>query len=305
MADAEGRLHTSMNINTETGRLSSRRPNLQNQPALEKDRYKIRGAFIAEEGNALVVADYGQLELRLLAHMSRCKSMLEAFASGGDFHSRTALGMYEHIRAAVAAGECRVESTDAGDAPLVKDVFSSERRRAKTLNFSIAYGKTARGLSKDWETSLADAKSTLEAWYADRPEVREWQRQVIAYAIRTGVTKTLMGRMRRLPSLASRLPYVRAHGERAAINTPLQGGAADIVMCAMLRIAQDPWLREHNFRQVLQVHDEILVEGPESHAVEARERIVELMMDPFEGSRNLLIDLVVDANIGKTWAEAK
>ena len=161
-------------------RLSARRPNLQNQPALEKDRYKIRQAFTADvkNGKTLVVADYGQLELRLLAHMTGCVSMLDAFERGGDFHSRTALGMYEHIQEAVDRGECLLEwkgggeEGDAPPVPLIKDMFAAERRKAKVLNFSIAYGKTAHGLAKDWKVSLREADETLNRWYRDRPEVK-------------------------------------------------------------------------------------------------------------------------------------
>ena len=173
--DKHDRIHTSLNINTETGRLSSRNPNLQNQPALEKDSFKIRDAFTCSEGNTLIVADYGQLELRLLAHLSHCVSMIDAFSSGGDFHSRTAIGMYPHIAQAVKDGQVLLELGDTDGAatppPLVKDMFGSERRKAKTLNFSIAYGKTAIGLAKDWNVTREEAKSTLELWYADRPEV--------------------------------------------------------------------------------------------------------------------------------------
>jgi len=153
LADADGRIHCSLNMNTETGRLSSRRPNLQNQPALEKDQYKIRDAFVAEEGNTLIVADYGQLELRVLAHITSCHSMLEAFETGGCFHSRTAMGMYDHVREAVERGEVLLEWDYTRGLPpvaLVKDKFAAERRMAKTLNFSIAYGKTVHGLALDW-----------------------------------------------------------------------------------------------------------------------------------------------------------
>merc|ERR1711965_904716 len=125
-ADERSRVHCSLNLNTETGRLSSRAPNLQNQPALEKDQYKIRAAFTAESGKALVVADYGQLELRLLAHMTKCESMINAFASGGCFHSRTAMGMFDHVKAAVESGEVLLEWDKANGpapAPLLKDVF--------------------------------------------------------------------------------------------------------------------------------------------------------------------------------------
>eukprot|EP00878_Enallax_costatus_P023352 GHUV01024834.1.p1 GENE.GHUV01024834.1~~GHUV01024834.1.p1 ORF type:complete len:836 (+),score=316.26 GHUV01024834.1:283-2508(+) len=194
------RVHCSLNLNTETGRLSARRPNLQNQPALEKDRYKVRKAFCAEPGKTLVVADYGQLELRLLAHITDCKSMIRAFELGGDFHSRTALGMYDHIKDDIAAGGCLLEIGDwhgEGDPPpLLKDKYGSERRKAKILNFSIAYGKTAHGLSKDFGVSLEEAEATVNRWYADRPEVREWQEMTKRYAAEKGWVNTMVGRRR-------------------------------------------------------------------------------------------------------------
>ena len=162
LADAQSRVHCSLNLNTETGRLSSRRPNLQNQPALDKDQYLIRKAFKAKEGCSLIVADYGQLELRLLAHVAKCESMLSAFREGGCFHSRTAVGMFDHVRQAVENGEVLLEKgTGEVDKPLVKDKYAAERRRAKTLNFSIAYGKTAHGLAKDWGVSQQEAQSML------------------------------------------------------------------------------------------------------------------------------------------------
>ena len=160
MADENDRIHCSLNLNTETGRLSSRRPNLQNQPALEKDSYKIRDAFVAEEGKTLIVADYGQLELRILAHITNCKSMIDAFKSGGCFHSRTALGMYSYIREDVESGGVVLEwdySKGQPNVPLVKDKYGSERRKAKTLNFSIAYGKTVHGLAQDWGITKEEA----------------------------------------------------------------------------------------------------------------------------------------------------
>lgn len=162
LADHDSRVHCSLNLNTETGRLSSRQPNLQNQPALEKDKYKIRKAFEASPGNSLIVADYGQLELRLLASMTNCRAMIDAFEAGGDFHSRTALDMFEHVKAKVEAGEVLLEwdyANGAPSKPLLKDEFGSERRKAKTLNFSIAYGKTAHGLSQDW-ASLGRKRKT-------------------------------------------------------------------------------------------------------------------------------------------------
>ena len=141
VTDVNHRVHCSLNLHTETGRLSARQPNLQNQPALEKDIYFVRKAFIADPGNILLVSDYGQLELRVLAHMTRCKNMIEAFRLGGDFHSRTAMSMYDYIREDVEKGTCLLEwdfSKGEPPAPLLKHKYGSERRRAKILNFSLA-----------------------------------------------------------------------------------------------------------------------------------------------------------------------
>jgi len=312
LVDEESRVHCSLNFNTETGRLSSRMPNLQNQPALEKDQYKIRDAFCCEEGNQLIVADYGQLELRLLAHMTECKSMLQAFKDGGCFHSRTAVGMFEHVRKAVEDGEVLLEwdySKGAPTSPLVKDVYGSERRKAKTLNFSIAYGKTPHGLSKDWGVSVKEAEGLLEAWYADRPEVKAWQQHVIKEARRTGFTRTLCGRYRKLNDITSPRPGLRGHAERAAINTPIQGGAADIVMLAMVKINNSPVLQGLGYRLLLQIHDEVILEGPEEHVEAALAEVVRCMEQPWDesgiGLTSLDVTLDVDAKYAKTWYKAK
>ncbi|XP_064981504.1 DNA polymerase I A, chloroplastic isoform X2 [Musa acuminata AAA Group] len=234
-----GRVHCSLNINTETGRLSARRPNLQNQPALEKDRYKIRQAFVAGPGKSLVVADYGQLELRILAHLANCKSMLEAFRAGGDFHSRTAMNMYSHVREAVEKKRVLLEwhpqpGEDKPPVPLLKDVFGSERRKAKMLNFSIAYGKTPVGLSHDWK-----------------------------------------------------------------------GSAADVAMCAMLEIDRNIRLKELGWKLLLQVHDEVILEGPTESAELAKSIVVECMSKPFYGTNFLKVALVVDAKCAQNWYAAK
>ncbi|EFA79328.1 mitochondrial DNA polymerase A [Heterostelium album PN500] len=305
LCDSNHRVHTSVNVNTETGRLSSKRPNLQNQPALEKDRYKIRKAFTCEPGNTLVVADYGQLELRLLAHITNCRSMINAFKIGGDFHSRTAMGMYPHVKEAVDRGDVLLEWDGDGEPPkpLLKDSFGAERRKAKTLNFSIAYGKTAHGLSKDWGVTLKEAQETLDRWYSDRPEVLLWQRKTIQIANTHKWTRTLMGRYRMLPDIDNPAKGMKGHSERASINTPLQGGAADIVMKAMLMIEEDKRLKELGFQLIMQIHDELILEGPEQHAKEAREIVMRLMSNPL--NTPLLVELVVDCRFAKTWYEAK
>lgn len=323
-------MHCSLNINTETGRLSCRRPNLQNQPALEKDRYFIRKAFRAQAGHKLVVADYGQLELRILAHMTGCTSMIEAFASGGDFHSRTAAGMFDYIQARTCfapslcfyasclcsntaahrvivacwlalagllliqfetwhnwlcraalqdhcdenntpllqakldAGELAVDKMDSqyvDGMPLVKDEFSSERRKAKILNFSLAYGKTEYGLAKDFGVDLPEAKNIVERWYSSRPEVRRWQegvREAAQKDVGFHRVHTMLGRSRALHGYAKgKKSREVARASRAAINTPIQGSAADVVAAAMVRVHQDPRLRTLGWRMLLQVHDEV------------------------------------------------
>lgn len=305
-ADKNGRIHGSININTETGRLSSRRPNLQNQPSVEKDRFKIRKAFTADPGKILIVADYGQLELRLLAHITKCKSMIEAFAQGGDFHSRTALGMYPEIQEAIKNKEILLEwdySKGEPPLPLLKDAYAVHRRRAKTLNFSIAYGKTVRGLAKDWNVSTKEAQETLDRWFSDRPEVLQWQQKTIAEAHRTGYTRTLLGRYRHLPHINSKDITQRAHSERAAINTPLQGGAADITTLAMIKIYRDERLNKLGWHQLLQIHDELILEGPEESVEEAKQIVVDLMSNPLP--EPLLVNLVVDAKIAKNWYDGK
>lgn len=307
-----GRVHAALNINTETGRLSARRPSLQNQPALEKDRYGIRKAFSAEPGNILIVADYGQLELRLLAHMAGCVSMREAFEAGGDFHSRTAMGMYKEIREAMEQGKCLLEYGDidddaGGEKPaLVKDMFASERRKAKVLNFSIAYGKTAHGLAKDFGVSTREAEETVDLWYSDRPEVREWQAVQHKKAAEKGKVNTLLGRHRNLPEASSSDEMRRGHALRASINTPIQGGAADIAMLAMIQIHRCPRLRELGFKLLMQIHDEVILEGPEEHRDEALALVKLHMEKPFNDHENLCdVELSVDGDYAKTWFEAK
>ena len=325
----DNRIHTMLNIGTETGRLSSRKPNLQNQPSMERDPYRVREAFAAPAGHSLIVADYGQLELRLLAHMSGCQSMIDTFHEGGDLHSRTAVMMYDHVRKAVEAGECLVDETDlggprrrrqeSGDAdedadaqkegvPLLKDLFPMERRNAKTLNFGVAYGQTHYGLAKEWGASPTEAKQIVDRWYAMRPEVKDWQDRVAHRAERTGYTHSLLGRPRPLKELLSpRTPKrAREHALRVAINNPVQGGAADVVTCAMLRMQNNPVLKQLGFRMVLQIHDELILEGPTAFANEAALEVSKCMSQPFPKTfPALLVHLEADAVIAPTWYHAK
>lgn len=305
-----GRIHCSLNINTETGRLSARRPNLQNQPALEKDRYKIRQAFIAAPGNSLIVADYGQLELRILAHLASCKSMMDAFKAGGDFHSRTAMNMYPYIRQAINEKQVLLEwhpqpGEDKPPVPLLKDAFASERRKAKMLNFSIAYGKTPVGLARDWKVTVKEAKQTVDLWYSDRKEVLTWQEERKKEACKDHCVHTLLGRARRFPSVDNASYSQKGHIERAAINTPVQGSAADVAMCAMLEISKNARLKELGWELLLQVHDEVILEGPTESAEVAKAIVVECMSKPFNGKNILQVDLSVDAKCAQNWYEGK
>nr|XP_043640219.1 DNA polymerase I B, chloroplastic/mitochondrial isoform X2 [Erigeron canadensis] len=305
-----GRIHCSLNINTETGRLSARRPNLQNQPALEKDRYKIRQAFIATPGNSLIVADYGQLELRILAHLANCKSMLDAFEAGGDFHSRTAMNMYPYIREAIDREEVLLEwhpqpGQETPPVPLLKDKYASERRKAKMLNFSIAYGKTPVGLARDWKVSVNEARETVARWYAGREEVLKWQEARKKEARTIGCVYTLLGRARTFPSTKTAGASHRGHIERAAINTPVQGSAADVAMCAMLEIAKNTRLKDLGWKLLLQVHDEVILEGPTESAEVAKAIVVECMSKPFDGKNILKVGLSVDAKFAESWYAAK
>ena len=310
LADDQSRVHGSINLNTETGRLSSRRPNLQNQPALEKDKYMIRKAFQSSPGNNLIVADYGQLELRLLASMTECKSMIDAFKLGGDFHSRTALDMFDYVKDSVESGECLLEWDYAnGDPPkpLLKDKFASERRKAKTLNFSIAYGKTAFGLSNDWGVSKTEAEDMLQAWYMARPEVLKWQVNTKKYARKYGITRTLMGRYRQLPDATGNDRRLVSHSERASINTPVQGGAADVAMMAMLKINNSEKLKRLGWILLMQIHDEVILEGPEETSEEAFHEVVKCMEEPWVfGLKETSVPLLVDGSYThKDWYEAK
>jgi len=330
--DDNGRIHCSLNLNTETGRLSHRRPNEGNLPVPEKDRYGIRDAHTVhsleqwlryvpphllqlildtinpqkDELTCLIVADYSQLELRILAHLANCQPMIDAFVAGGDFHSRTAMSMFPNVRKAVEAGDVILEWDKAkgeAPAPLLKEVFGLERGRGKTINFSIGYGKTAVGFAKDWGISEKAAQKYIDTWYEGNPGVESWQDQQIARAYETGYVRTLMGRYRPVPELQHPRRGIRNRGERIVKNTPIQGGAADITNRAMILLERDPWLTSHGYFQIMQVHDEIILEGPQRFRKEAEKRVADIMSKPFKKPLRLPLDVSVHSEI--TWALAK
>lgn len=215
--------------------------------------------------------------------------------------------MYPQIKKEVDEGKVLLEwdkSKGAAPAPLIKDKYAAERRKAKTMNFSLAYGKSAHGFAKDWNCSIKEANEVLEAWYNERKEVKEWQENVKRTALERGWTKTLMGRYRNLTKyFKGKTNKWVQHGLRASINTPIQGGAADIVIAAMVKISKCQKLKEMGWKILLQIHDELILEGPESSAKEALEIVKDMMRDPLENK--LRVELEVDAKIGNTWYESK
>ncbi len=276
-----GRLHTSFNqTGAATGRLSSSNPNLQNIPIRTELGREIRAAFIPRAGWKLVVADYSQIELRLLAHFSKCEVLIEAFRNGEDIHTRTAAEVFNV-------------------APLM--VTPELRRRAKAVNFGIVYGLSAFGLAAQLGIPRPEAQSYIDSYFARYPGVREWIDKTIAEVRASGVTRTLLGRERPIPDMDSRNPNARGFAERTAVNTPLQGTAADLIKLAMIRIEEEIERRGMQAGMLLQVHDELLFEAPPEEIDEVRK----LAKAGMEGVSKLDVPLIADVGVGTNWRDAK
>ena len=279
--DPDGRVRTRFQMTvTATGRLSSTEPNLQNIPTRTDLGSEIRRMFVPAEGCVLVDADYSQIELRLLAHISGDPAMQAAFTSGQDIHSATAAQVF-HVA--------------------LEDVTHEMRRRAKAVNFGIVYGISAFSLSQDIGVSVAEAKAYMDAYFATFPGVRRYMDAVVEQARETGYVETLFHRRRDLPELSSSNRNLRAFGERVALNMPIQGTAADIMKLAMIAVWKG--LRETipEARLVLQVHDELIVECPEEKAA----AVAQLLTEKMEHVVSLAVPLTADAHWGKNWLEAK
>lgn len=274
-----GRIHTSFNqAGTSTGRLSSSEPNLQNIPVKTPEGKKIREAFIPEDGFLILSADYSQIELRLLAHFSEDKSLIDAFLAGSDIHTRTASEIFG----------------------ISEDIVSPEMRRlSKTINFGIIYGISPFGLAKQLGTSNSIAKSYIEEYFKRYKRVREYIEASIKEAQKKGYVETILGRRRPIPELKLKDRTTRGFAERTAINTPIQGSAADIIKIAMIRI-HDRLTKGFKSRMILQVHDELLFEVHKDELEEATSTIKREM----EEAWTLRVPLQVDIGIGKNWAEA-
>ncbi|NOY64987.1 MAG: DNA polymerase I [Nitrospirae bacterium] len=275
-----GRIHTTFNqAVTSTGRLSSSDPNLQNIPIRGELGRLIRAAFVADEGYYLLSADYSQIELRILAHLSGDQGLIDAFKRGEDIHTRTASELF-------GVSE--------------RDVTAEMRRVAKTVNFGIVYGISAYGLSESIGTSVEEAQSYIERYFNTHEGVRHYIERIIEMAKKHGYVKTLFGRKRAIPELNAASVHQRNLGERLAMNTPVQGTAADIIKLAMISIHRR--IRERNLksRLILQVHDELLLEVKENELDEIKDIVKEEM----EGVIRLDVPLTVEIGFGKDWAEA-
>ena len=277
---ADGRVHSTF-IQTEarTGRLSSDNPNLQNIPIRTEMGSKLRAYFVAKPGCVLVDADYSQIELRILAHVTGDAHMQEAFLSGADIHRSTAAKIY-NIRP--------------------EDVTPRLRSSAKAINFGIMYGKGAYSLSKDIGVSVKEAEAFLQTYLATFPNIDGYMEKTIADARQCGYVSTLFGRRRALPELNSNNHNIRASGERMARNTPIQGTAADVIKLAMVRVWRRLRDEKMESRLILTVHDELIVEAPEAEA----EKAAQILREEMEGCVHYAVPLSTDVHTGKNWLEA-
>jgi DNA polymerase-1 len=275
-----GRVHTSYHqAVASTGRLSSTDPNLQNIPVRTEEGRRIRQAFIAEPGCKLLAADYSQIELRIMAHLSGDKGLLEAFATGKDVHRATAAEVF--------------------GIPLA-EVSNEQRRAAKAINFGLIYGMSAFGLAKQLGVDRKDAQAYVELYFARYPGVKQYMDDTREQARAQGFVETLFGRRLFLPDIQSRNAATRQYAERTAINAPMQGTAADIIKKAMITV--DGWLRDSGLhtRMIMQVHDELVFEVPEGELASVQPQVTGLMMN----AAQLAVPLVVESGIGNNWDEA-
>lgn len=275
-----GRVHTNfMQTVTSTGRLSSNDPNLQNIPVRSEEGREIRRAFIAEKGKVLLSADYSQIELRLMAHVANVEGLKDAFARGADIHAATASKMF-HIP---------VEGMD----PMV-------RRRAKAINFGIIYGISAFGLARQLGTSRTEAQEYINAYFDRYPEIKTFMEDTVSFARSNGYVMTPFGRKCSVGNLNDRNAARRAFAERAAVNAPIQGGAADIIKKAMLRLPDALTEAGLTGKMLLQVHDELVLEIPESEI----EKTTAVVKDIMENVFKLSVPLIAEVGTGMNWAEA-
>ena len=277
-AGPDGRLHTTFDqLGTATGRFSSSKPNLQNIPVRSEAGLLVRKCFTVREGYVMLSADYSQIDLRVLAHLSGDRNLTDAFRSGEDIHLRTASEIFH-------------------SAPQL--VTPEMRRAAKAINFGIVYGKTAQGLSQDLGISRTEAANYIKHYFEACPGVKEWSERTVAEAKRTGMVHTFAGRRRLLPELAASNPHLRGFAERAAINTPVQGGSAEIIKKAMVKLFC-AFRDSADVFMLLQVHDELVFEVRRAALREA----ALLVKKEMEGAYALSVPLVAELKTGPNWRD--
>jgi len=278
LADAEGRIHTTFNqLATATGRLSSSNPNLQNIPIRGSLGPRMRSCFVAAPGKKLVAADYSQIELRVLAHMSGDPTLMDAFAAGDDIHARTAGILFDK-----------------------SEVTTDERRKAKTINFGLLYGMGPQKLGRELGITLKEAKEFIAVYFSKLSRVREFYEEIEEGARSLGYVTTLAGRRRMLPDINSRNVNLAQQARRMAINTVVQGSAADIIKKAMLEVDKSAVIGELGASLILQIHDELLLEAPSGNAREVGEAVAATMSSVY----SLSVPLAVDWGVGDDWSEA-
>ena len=276
----DGRMHSTFNqTEARTGRLSSSEPNMQNIPIRTPLGSQLRQFFVAKPGCTLVDADYSQIELRLLAHISGDESMRQAFLTGQDIHRSTAAKIYN----------------------LPPEMITPAlRSSAKAVNFGIVYGIGAFSLSRDINVSVKEADQFIKNYLATFPGVKNYMDETIAHGTEKGYVTTLFGRRRALPELASKNHNLRALGERMAMNTPIQGTAADVIKLAMVKVWRRLRTEGLTAKLILQVHDELIVEAPEAEA----ETVARILKEEMEGAVSYSVPLTADVGQGKTWLKS-
>ena len=278
---SDGRIHTIYNQTlTRTGRLSSERPNLQNIPIRTEEGRRIREAFIPDRNSIIVSSDYSQIELRIFAHMSKALNMIEAFKNDLDIHAKTASDIF-HVP--------------------INEVDKNMRRSAKAVNFGIIYGISSFGLSEDLGINVIEAKKFIDNYLDTFPGIRDYMEKSIHEAYQNGYVKTLFNRKRVIDELKNKNYLIRSSGERMALNTPIQGTAADILKMAMIKIQNKIDKLGLNSKMLVQVHDELVFEVPDNEV----EEMQKLVRDVMENIYELSVPLKVDIEYGKTWYEAK
>ena len=274
------RVHTNFSQTTAaTGRLASLNPNLQNIPIRTLRGQQIRGAFVADEGNKLISADYSQIELRLIAEISGEENMIKAFQNGEDIHASTAAKLFKIP---------------------IEEVTKTQRSQAKTVNFGIIYGQGAFALAEQTGLSRTEAKQLIDSYYETYPKLKEFMAEQVAKARKLGYVETILGRKRHLQDINSNNFVVKGHAERNAVNAPIQGSAADIIKLAMIKI-QEVLEQEHlKTKMLLQVHDELVFEAPENEVEIAKKLIKENMEHAYKTE----VPLLVEVGVGENWLEA-